>query len=440
MLTKKSVFSMFLVLLVVLMVTSTASARPLQAALGTGFTYQGRLTDAGVPANGVYDFQFGLFTDLVGGFQVGSPVSLGDVTVTDGLFTVQLDFGNVFDGTALYLEIGVRPGASTGAYSTLVPRQTLTPAPYSIYSAGAPWSGLTGVPAGFADGVDNGSSYQNIKIVAKSGGDFTTITAALNSITDASAGNPYLIFVAPGVYSEQVTMKPYVDIQGAGEQATMITYTGIGGSSTGTVVGANNAELRFLKVENTGAYSYAIAIYNGSTSPHLTHVTASASGGSVGNMGVYNNSASPIMTDVNATASDGPNNVGVKNNFAMPTMLNVTATASGGTYNYGVMNEYSSPTMTNLTVTATTTASGSICYGVSNYGGSPNMTNVIVTASGAMSNLGVENKGSNPTMTNVTATATGGTSSMGLSNTNGSSPTIQDSSFIASGLRASYCA
>ena len=28
-----------------------------QAALGTGFTYQGRLTDGGSPANGLYDFE-----------------------------------------------------------------------------------------------------------------------------------------------------------------------------------------------------------------------------------------------------------------------------------------------------------------------------------------------------------------------------------------------
>jgi hypothetical protein len=55
MFTKKSVFLMFPVLLAVLMMTSTASARPLGAALGTGFTYQGRLTDGGAPANGTYD-------------------------------------------------------------------------------------------------------------------------------------------------------------------------------------------------------------------------------------------------------------------------------------------------------------------------------------------------------------------------------------------------
>lgn len=40
----------------------------------------------------------------------------------------------------------------------------------------------------------------------------TTITAALNSITDASDTNRFLIYVAPGVYNESVTMKQYVNL------------------------------------------------------------------------------------------------------------------------------------------------------------------------------------------------------------------------------------
>ena len=131
---------------------------PQLAPVGTAFTYQGKLIDGGAPANGTYDFTFALYDALSGGAQVGSTITLGDVTVTDGLFTVQLDFGAVFDGTAFYLEIGVRPG-SGGAYTTLAPRQALTAAPYARYALQVPWNGLTGVPAGFADGTDDGSSY-----------------------------------------------------------------------------------------------------------------------------------------------------------------------------------------------------------------------------------------------------------------------------------------
>ncbi len=131
-----------------------------QSPMGTAFTYQGRLTDGGSPANGAYDFQFKLYDAESGGTQVGTTVTADDVQVSEGLFTVQLDFGGgVFSGDRLWLEVGVRPGGSTGAYTTLTPRQELTPAPYARYAAGAPWEGLEGVPAGFADGVDDDTEY-----------------------------------------------------------------------------------------------------------------------------------------------------------------------------------------------------------------------------------------------------------------------------------------
>jgi hypothetical protein len=138
------------------------SAQP----LGTAFTYQGRLTDAGNPAGGAYDFQFVLMDAAVGGAQVGPILTRDDVQVTNGLFVVSLDFGAVFTGNKRWIELGVRPGASTGAYSSLPPRQELAPAPNAVFSASAPWTGVTGKPAGFADDIDNDS-----------GGDITGVAA-----------------------------------------------------------------------------------------------------------------------------------------------------------------------------------------------------------------------------------------------------------------------
>ena len=137
MFTKYSVLRLFVALFIILMISSTASASPLKAQNGTGFTYQGKLIDGGSPANGTYDLQFKLFDALTGGSQVGGTLTQTSVTVTNGLFTVQLDFGNVFNGTALYLEIGVRPGGSGGAYTTLAPRQPLTATPYALYTTQA---------------------------------------------------------------------------------------------------------------------------------------------------------------------------------------------------------------------------------------------------------------------------------------------------------------
>jgi hypothetical protein len=115
------------------------------AALGqtTGFTYQGRLADGGTPASGVYDMKFRL-TDA-GGNSQGSPdtVTLDDpgVQVTNGVFTVQLDFGaGAFDGGARYLEISVRTHSAdpvSPSYTTLSPRQQITSTPYAIRSSAA---------------------------------------------------------------------------------------------------------------------------------------------------------------------------------------------------------------------------------------------------------------------------------------------------------------
>jgi hypothetical protein len=127
--------------------------------LGTAFTYQGYLTDGGGPADGPFDFIFTLHDDPAGGAQVGRTIEVADLTVGQGLFSVELDFeqgvGPVLDGTALWLGIQVRPGSETGAYTTLTPRQPLTPAPYAVYSARSDWSGLAGVPAGLDDGDDD---------------------------------------------------------------------------------------------------------------------------------------------------------------------------------------------------------------------------------------------------------------------------------------------
>jgi hypothetical protein len=126
------------VLLVAVVGSSQAQApRPQQvvtpqAVTGNAFTYQGYLEDGSSPANGKYDFQFNLYNDLTGGSQVGSAVTKDNVTVTNGLFSVALDFGSVFDGTGLWLEAGVRPGSSTGSYVILSPRQEITPAPYAL--------------------------------------------------------------------------------------------------------------------------------------------------------------------------------------------------------------------------------------------------------------------------------------------------------------------
>jgi hypothetical protein len=104
----------------------------------TVFSYQGKLSDGGSPANGTYDLQFRLFDALVGGNQVGTTLIREDVTVSGGIFSVTLDFGGMaFPGANRFLEIGVRSGASTGAFTILSPPQAMTSTPYAIKSLSA---------------------------------------------------------------------------------------------------------------------------------------------------------------------------------------------------------------------------------------------------------------------------------------------------------------
>ncbi len=113
-------------------------------AQGTAFTYQGRLQNNGNPANGTYNLVFSLFNVSSGGSAAAGPVTTNGVFVTNGLFTVTLDFGSsVFNGTAYWLEVGVETNGA-GSFTTLSPRQQLTPSPYAIYAEGANAAGISG--------------------------------------------------------------------------------------------------------------------------------------------------------------------------------------------------------------------------------------------------------------------------------------------------------
>ena len=172
-----------LLLLIALLLMSANSAVLPQT---TTFTYQGRLTDGGTPANGIYDLQFALFDSASSGGQIGSSQTLTNVSVSNGIFTVSLAFGaNAFTGANRFLEISTRL-ANSGPFTLLTPRQQITSTPYAVRSlrttvadglssacagcvqdaningvTGSKVSGtipVAGVPAGSASYVQNTSS------------------------------------------------------------------------------------------------------------------------------------------------------------------------------------------------------------------------------------------------------------------------------------------
>jgi pectin methylesterase-like acyl-CoA thioesterase len=104
---------------------------------------------------------------------------------------------------------------------------------------------------------DDAKPLKNIVTVAKANGMFTDPLAAVNSITDASEINPYVVVIGPGIYtiSKTLVMKPYVNITGCGENFTILkgaisknVY-----NESAIISGIENSALTSLTVENTGA-------------------------------------------------------------------------------------------------------------------------------------------------------------------------------------------
>lgn len=115
----------------------------------TAFSYQGRLTDGGAPANGLYDFTLSARDALTSGNLVGSALIFADVPVTNGVFVLYPDFGaGVLNGQPRWLEVGVRIGASTGAYTPLNPRQPILATPLANVA-----NTVLSLPAGVVGGA-----------------------------------------------------------------------------------------------------------------------------------------------------------------------------------------------------------------------------------------------------------------------------------------------
>lgn len=126
----------------------------------TSFTYQGRLTDGGTPANGTYEIQFTLWDAAAGGTQQPQPapviITRTNVQVSAGAFTVQpLDFGvSAFPGADRFLEISVRRNG-VDPFTTLSPRQQITSTPYATRTLSASQADVA-LDANKLGGIDAG--------------------------------------------------------------------------------------------------------------------------------------------------------------------------------------------------------------------------------------------------------------------------------------------
>ena len=212
------------------------------APLGTAFTYQGRLTDGGVLANGQYDFWFKLYTDPITGTQVGSTASFTALPVSNGLFTVTLDFG-AFTGEARWLDISMHNSTNDPAvgWVWLSPRQQITPAPCATYSSNAGLAATAAVAGTASNVVAGGISAPAIAAgqvvkslnglrdaIALVAGTNVTITPAGNSLQISASGPPAWSLagnsVGPGQFLGSLNNQP-VEFMANGARALRLEPT-----------------------------------------------------------------------------------------------------------------------------------------------------------------------------------------------------------------------
>jgi hypothetical protein len=113
------------------------AGRGLALEQATAIMYQGSLSGNGAPVNGFYDLSFTVYDSATQGQQIGASVTKLATVVTNGGFTVNLEFGSgVFTGPARWLEITVSTNGGSDL-ATLGPRQQITAVPYAAYASSA---------------------------------------------------------------------------------------------------------------------------------------------------------------------------------------------------------------------------------------------------------------------------------------------------------------
>jgi hypothetical protein len=218
------------------------------------FTYQGFLKQNGQPVNGTVSMVFRLYDAPTGGNQIGGSIPHA-VSVQNGLFTVALDFGNVWTGGDRYLEISV-------GSTTLAPRVKITPAPYAAFAASAgfaqrPWQSA-GSNIFYNDGnVGIGTSSPAVRL-SLGGGDANTKLAIWQG---ANASQVMGLGVGPAQFRLHLNnSSDRFSFLNAPNGSEVMTILGTGNVGIGT-----SSPSQRLHVEGNGYFSGNVGI--GTSSP-----------------------------------------------------------------------------------------------------------------------------------------------------------------------------
>ena len=331
--------------------------------------YQGYVTDAGgSPISNTVTLVFRIWDASSGGSEVWSETH-NNVPVNQGYFSVFLGSQgtpltpSVFSSTSRYIEVTF--GATTFG------RQRFASVPYALVASHASEAitstyATTATYALNAPSSSGGVDWQYVKVVAKSGGDYTSVTEAMNAINPSSAER-YLVLVMPGVYEEQVTLKQYVHLKGAGIESTFISSAAndanFNQDAAATMLVPANVQVSNLTVRNTSTTNDGVALkisggnaetildnvqlevlgagggehiglYTNGT-PLLRHVLIEVSGGTSQNWGVFTNVSSFTMTDTTIRAT-GTNATAIRMNGGSPFISDSTLSGMNGSNGIGI--------------------------------------------------------------------------------------------------------
>ena len=334
---QRSFFRFSIFLICVLAFTGTVTL-----AQTSSFTYQGKLNDNNIAANGTYDMQFALFDAVSGGSQISSAVTNTTVTVTNGIFSVNVDFGpTAFPAADRFLEISVRLAGNPNQRTLLAPRHSVTSAPYAVRS-------LNAATANTAANATNAVNFTGNLVGDVTGTQTATTVARLqgrNVANTAPTGGQVLKF-----NSGANQWQPDTDNTGSGGGGPITGVTAgtglTGGGTTGSVS---------LGVANSGVGTIQLAD-GGVTDPKITGVSGGKVTGSVANA-------------TNATTATNANQLGVvaANQYVQTNDARLTDARNplpgSGSY---VQNRTTSQSGTNFNISGNGTAGGTLTGDVVN--------------------------------------------------------------------------
>jgi len=242
---------------VLLVSTTTAQSNKLNApaaAVGTVFTYQGQINRNGTLFTGTCDLQFSLWDDAALGTQQGSTLSVNAVPVDNGVFAVELDFGNQFKGEARWLQPAAK--CADDADFTTLPRVALNATPYAVgLLPGAQMEGSIAGTNGILRATNNGEGAALVGLANSS----TGVTYGV--LGNAVSPNGYAVW---GYSANNATaVRGFAADGGRGVWGSSLTWQGVLGESRDNA-GVVGTSTNFIGVwgetaadNNTGVVGWA---------------------------------------------------------------------------------------------------------------------------------------------------------------------------------------